>query len=433
MGGGRLSVGLAAALGLALTYLGLLGGKAFLALRACRRERLGPADARAPGVPAPRAAPAPVAGAGVTVAQAILSGDARLGEVLEANVAELPGAQFLWLVDVDDEVAQAVCGDIARRWDVAGKARRIEILVLPPPPAGHNPKLHKLNLGRVAFGEPVLLVLDDDTRMPAATLATLVAALDRAALATSLPGYLDDGRWPSRLLAQFVDNNAALTYLPLLAFLPPLTINGMAYALRCETLDAIGGFAPLLGFLTDDLAVAQQVIAAGGTIEQSARPHWVETTVRGGGHYVQLMHRWFLFALLLMKKQPLRLRLVIALLDAVPPLLLLGLVVIAAMEVISAVVGVVGIVGVGEVAAAGAAAAVTPVLTVLAATLGLRGFCLAGVQRAVYGRALHAPLTSVVSELLQPFHLLHAACRRRIVWRTRRYRVYSESRFTSLP
>ena len=430
MGGGRLSAGLAAALGLALTYLGLLTGKTILALRACRRERLESWGARPPGGPASSVAPSPSAGAGVTVAQAILSGDARLGEVLEANVAELPGAQFLWLVDVDDAVAQAVCRDIARRWEAVGKARRIEILVLPPPPAGHNPKLHKLHLGRAACSEPVLLVLDDDTRMPAATLATLVAALDRAALATSLPGYLDDGRWPSRLLAQFVDNNAALTYLPLLAFLPPLTINGMAYAMRRGTLDAIGGFAPLLGYLTDDLAVAQRVLAAGGTIEQSARPHWVETTVRDGGHYVQLMHRWFLFALLLMNKQPLRLRLVIGVLDAVPPLLLLALVVIPAIAALPALPALPAIAAVAAVTAAVPAA---PVLLVVAATLGLRALILAGLQRAVYGRALHAPLTSVVSELLQPFHLLHAACRRRIVWRTRRYRVYSESRFTSLP
>ena len=375
---------------LALLYLGLLAGKALLAHRARRRE------------PEPSAVSD---GAGVAVAQAILSGDPRLGEILETNVETLPAAQFLWLIDSDDEVAQTVCRDLSAR--KAG--RRLDLLILPPPAEGHNPKLHKLELARPAVREPVLLVLDDDTRMPAATLAALLRKLDGADLATSLPGYLDDGRWPSRLLAQFVNNNAALTYLPLLAFLPPITINGMAYALRRDFLDSIGGFGPLLEYLPDDLAVAERVLAAGGRIEQSARPHWVETTVRDFGHYVRMMHRWFLFALLLLRRQPLSLRAVIAGLHALPPLLLAALLAVTVL-------------------APGPLTAGT-----LLATLTLRALGLAGLQRSVYGRSLHSPVASLASELLQPLHLLHALCWRRIVWRTRRYRVHGERHFTVLP
>jgi ceramide glucosyltransferase len=379
------------ATGLGLLYLALLAGKAFLALRAARREPKSPVQT--------------TPGAGVTVAQAILSGDPRLGEVLEANLIELPAAQFLWLIDSDDEVAQTVCGELAARY--AG--RRIDRLVLPPPADGHNPKLHKLALARPAVREPVLLVLDDDTRMPAATLAALLRKLDTSDLATSLPGYLDDGRWPSRLLAQFVNNNSALTYLPLLAFRPPVTINGMAYALRCELLDAIGGFAPLLGFLADDLAVAERVLAAGGRIEQSARTHWVETTVRDFGHYLRMMHRWFLFALLLLRKQPLSLRLVIGCLHALPPLLLVALAAVALLAPSPLTIGV--------------------FLTVIV----LRGLGLTALQRSIHGRPLHAPLASLATELFQPLHLLHAICWRRIVWRKRHYRVRGEHDFTALP
>lgn len=375
---------------LALLYLGLLAGKAFLAHRARRRE------------PEPSALSN---GAGVAIAQAILSGDPRLGEILEANVETFPAAQFLWLIDSDDEAAQTVCRDLSAR--EAG--RRLDLLILPPPAEGHNPKLHKLELARPAVREPVLLVLDDDTRMPAATLAALLRKLEGADLATSLPGYLDDGRWPSRLLAQFVNNNAALTYLPLLAFLPPITINGMAYALRSGFLDSIGGFRPLLEYLPDDLAVAERVLAAGGRIEQSARPHWVETTVRDFGHYVRMMHRWFLFALLLLRRQPLSLRAVIAGLHALPPLLLAALLAVTVL-------------------APGPLTAGT-----LLATLALRALGLAGLQRSVYGRSLHSPIASLASELLQPLHLLHALCWRRIVWRTRRYRVHGERHFTVLP
>src|SRR6185295_16170454 len=274
----------------------------------------------------------PSDGAGVAIAQPILSGDPRLAEVLGDNLRELPAARFLWLVDLDDAEAQRICSDLA----VRHPETEIEISLHAQPPDGKNPKLWKLEAARAALAadtaEPIFLVLDDDTRMPGPTLAALLQALETHPLATSLPGYLDDGRFPSRLLAQFVDNNAALTYLPLLPFLPPLTINGMAYALRREKLDEMGGFAGMLRALTDDLAVAEAVLSKGGTIFQSARPHWVETTVRDGKHYRQLMHRWFLFALLLLRKQPIQIRSTIGLLHALPPLLLLALVIASAIH-----------------------------------------------------------------------------------------------------
>jgi ceramide glucosyltransferase len=54
------------------------------------------------------------------------------------------------------------------------------------------------------------------------------------------------------------------------------------------------------------------------------------------------------------------------------------------------------------------------------------------LQRALYDRPLHAPLSSLLSELLQPFHLLHSLVWRRIVWRTRRYRVHSDRSFEAV-
>ncbi len=382
--------GVAALAAVAALYLAISGTKALFAVRVARKEEVLP----------------PSDGAGVAIAQPILSGDPRLGAVLGDNLHELPAARFLWLVDEDDLEAQRICRDLAARHSKV----KIEISIHPQPPDGVNPKLWKLEAARVALGaataEPVFLVLDDDTRMPGRTLAALIAALERHSIATSLPGYLDDGRWPSRWLAQFVDNNAAMTYLPLLPVQDPLTINGMAYALRREKLTEGGGFGGMLRALTDDLAVAEGVLASGGTIFQSARPHWVETTVRDGRHYRQLMHRWFLFALLLLKKQPLRIRALIGGLHALPPLLLLALVVLSA--IVPSLAG----------------------LQILVGTFALRGLGLAALQRAIYGRVLEAPFASIASELLQPFHLLHAVFSRRIVWRTRRYRVHDDRHFT---
>jgi ceramide glucosyltransferase len=380
------------ALGIGVVYLMLLLGKAVLAIRAAHR---GPQ-------PAARGEPD---FSGVVIAQPILSGDPRLIETLEDNLHSLASAHFVWIIDSDDPAASAVCDTLRRRHPNV----RIDVLIAPPPLEGCNPKLVKLERARGLVGDRVLLVLDDDTRMPAVSLSAILAGLDASDVATGLPGYRDDDRWPSRLLAQFVNNNAALTYLPLLNFWPPPTINGMAYAMRARTLDRLGGFAPLIGHLTDDLAVARLVLAAGGRISQTGWPQWVQTTVTDGRHYVRLMHRWFLFAHLLLRYQPRRMQLVIALLHALPSLLLWGLAVTTVVEP-------------SRLA-----------LTALTAVLMARALTLIAVQRRVYGRSLHRPIVSVVSELLQPLHLLHASLLRTIVWRTRRYVVRGDHSFQSVP
>src|ERR1017187_5699916 len=255
------------ALGLGVAYLVVLLAKTALAVRAARR---GPQPAGKWEVRSQKLDVRPVRGeedfSGVVIAQPILSGDPRLSDTLEDNLRALPSAQFVWIVDADDPAARTICQTLIDRHPDA----RIDLLIAPPPPEGYNPKLFKLERARHLVGDRVLLVLDDDTRMPAASLSAILTGLDRSDLATGLPGYLDDGRWPSRLLAQFVNNNAALTYLPLLNVWPPLTINGMAYAMHGKTHDRLGGFTPLMGYLTDDLAVARRVLAAGGSISQTA-------------------------------------------------------------------------------------------------------------------------------------------------------------------
>jgi ceramide glucosyltransferase len=80
-----------------------------------------------------------------------------------------------------------------------------------------------------------------------------------------------------------------------------------------------------------------------------------------------------------------------------------------------------------------AAASRTPLALVsLVALLLLRALALVHLQRSIYGRALHAPVSSLLSELLQPLHLLHALLWRRIVWRTRRYRVRDDRHFEEI-
>lgn len=372
----------------ASAYVALVVTKAALAAVVARRE--------------PRLPPHP--GRDVTVLQAILSGDPRLPDVLADNLRVLPQARFLWLVDADDPVAQQICRALA----VTHAPVRVDVLEVAAPPPHLNPKLWKLEAARAACDSDVLLVLDDDTRMPAATLAALTAALDQHALATSLPSYVATGGWPTRLLSQFVANNAATTYLPLVPWLAPITINGMAYALRRDTLEAMGGFAPLLTHLTDDLAVAGRVRRRGGRIFQSSQPHLVETTVRDATHYRQLMHRWFVFALVLQRSQPMALQALIGVLHGLPPLLFVTIVVLA-LSTPSAVS-----------------------LALLATVIVVRAGVLTLLHRAIGVAGSHRVVASIVSELLQPLHLLHGLVSRRIVWRTRRYHVRSDSDFEAV-
>lgn len=377
-----------AATALAAVYLLLLAAKAWLAARYAANY--------------PRSEPS--RGQGVAIAQAILSGDPLLESRLRANAEQLPAAHFLWLVDTDDPegrlVARRLQGELA-----ASRSAAITVLEVEPAPSGVNPKLWKLERAKNAFEEKALVVLDDDTLLPPESLGALVAGLERATVVTGLPRYHEDGRWPSRLLCQFVASNAATTYLSLGDFLPPVTLNGMTWAIRKESLEKLGLFAPILRCLTDDFAVARQVIGSGGTIEQTPLPQHLETTVDGGSHYLRLMHRWFLFATLLLKQQKALFAALITLLHGLPPLLLWTALAVSALA--------------GSLPAAASAAAL----------LLLRAAILVLLQRKIYRATLYVPVFSEVSELLQPLHLLHASVWRRIRWRKRHYEVVADDDF----
>jgi ceramide glucosyltransferase len=383
----------------AAAYLLLLVGKAVLALRYAHRYPMPPAPLRESRQRGDLAA--------ATIVQPILSGDPDLSATLEDMLTQLPEARFIWLVDADDDEAERVTTALQRRH----AAHRIERCLCPEPPPGINPKLFKLEQARGLVTDGAFVVVDDDTRLTRDGLAALLDALDARTLVTGLPCYLDRGGVPSRLVAQFVNNNAALTYLPLLAFAPPPTINGMAYAIASSHLSAIGGFAPLWHRLADDLALARRVLESGGTIVQTPYPQFIATTVLDLRHYRALMHRWFLFAMLLLREQPPAWTLAITLLHGLPPLLLWATLVSVSMRAIQQRDGWM------------TAVAVALVL------IGIRALTLIVVQRSITGRSRHAPLLSIVSELLQPLHLFHAMLTRRIVWRTRTYLVRANDDF----
>jgi ceramide glucosyltransferase len=122
------------------------------------------------------------------------------------------------------------------------------------------------------------------------------------------------------------------------------------------------------------------------------------------------MHRWMLFARLLLRTQPWPARLRIALGQGLPTMLpLIALIVFALMPSWP-----------GAVAFA---------LGAIAHLFGRRA-----LQRACAGTAARIePLSSLLVALLLPLHLLHALLDARIRWREHRYRVIANDRFEELP
>ncbi|EBW8989017.1 glycosyl transferase, partial [Salmonella enterica subsp. enterica serovar Enteritidis] len=169
------------------------------------------------------------------------------------------------------------------------------ICFFPQAPEGVNPKLFKLEQGRKLVESPIVLILDDDAVLSATSLNTMLNESCDNSLVTALPCYRAANSVPSRMLAQFVNDNSALTYLPLLPFARPLTLNGMCYLLPQQVLENVGGFSSIMRHLTDDLALATLLTKKDTRIIQSVASVSVQTSVVDFNHYFRQMHRWFVF------------------------------------------------------------------------------------------------------------------------------------------
>lgn len=64
-----------------------------------------------------------------------------------------------------------------------------------------------------------------------------------------------------------------------------------------------GGFAAILHDLADDLALATLLRQHHIRLIQSTAPVRVQTSLSSGKKYIQQMHRWFLFATLLLREK----------------------------------------------------------------------------------------------------------------------------------
>lgn len=366
-----------------ILYLGLLWLKAYLSLRAAKQEPHGFKADEA-----------------ITILQPILSGDPFLDKALQHNLSVAPiWAKFLWLIDEADDTARQLAQTLIDNTD-----QSVHVILCPAVPPAVNPKAFKLEYALSHVETPYIAVLDDDTLLESDTLSIGLFRLQDGDLFTGLPYYLQGFTHWSELTAHFVNNNSILTYLPLLNFFNPISLNGMFYLTSTETIRKMGGFTPILQDLCDDYALARSIKQHNGRIIQGTTPVAIQTNVPDIRSYFKLMHRWFTFAQVLVFDQPKPIQALLFLFLGLPPILLW-----------------------------------LSLISLLSFQLGIFCLVIALIIRHLTIRYLHHQIfaqsvafsffLSIISELLQPFHLIHALIDKRIRWRNRFIRVESNGKF----
>jgi ceramide glucosyltransferase len=338
----------------------------------------------------------------LTILQPILSGDPLLESSLRHNLERSPSwVKFLWLVDEDDMEGQRITKKLAEELSY------VEIVLCPKVPEHVNPKSFKLDFAFNRVKTPLLAVLDDDTLLSNKSLEQARSVVQKADIYTGLPYYLPGNNLWSSLAAHFVNNNSSMTYLPLLNFMKPLSLNGMFYVLRKETLEHMGGFEEMLHQLGDDYAMAKLIKSQGGVIVQGIEPQAIQTWVKNFSYYLTLMQRWFLFAQLQIMNQVSSIKLLLLVLLGLPPLLLI----FGMLSLVNSWYG----------------------CFVLFIALVVRHFILRRLQSKLFPELKHFSFfISIFSECLQPLHMLHGMFVKRIRWRSRVIQVQRNGTFRYL-
>lgn len=336
----------------------------------------------------------------LSVLTPILSGDPNLENNLRGHLNVVPpDSPIYWIVYEHDAEAQRIVTSLTQE-----HARPITIVPCQEIPFDANPKAYKMQLAVPLLHTRYVCVLDDDTIPSLETLEGAIGALESADVYTGLPCYQRSTHFWSDMICHFVANNGIATYLATQWFGPPVSLNGMFYVMKTETLRGYGGFTPIFPFLCDDYALARVVKEHGGVIHQSVLPHSTKTHAETSRDYFRLFHRWFAMAMVLFRDQPLPLKGMILVLLGLPPFLLW-------LSLLSPLVGWWGWI-------------------VLASVIAFRHVLIRLQHRCVlpFRYPIHF-VKSLISELLQPVHVLHASLSNTFYWRKWLIRTLANGRF----
>lgn len=273
-----------------------------------------------------------------TVMQPILSGDPRLQDDLRANLKQTTDLAFVWLVDKEDDEAQRVVQFILQDFNAH---HRVTVCLCDKVSQGVNPKSFKLQVGLHYVKTPHLIVLDDDSVLNFDCMRQYHwNNLPEKYLLTGLPYNGEKSNVWSKLLASFVNANAAIVYPTLASIKDNHSINGMFYVLPTQFAKNSALFKVIEDELCDDLAVANQAIKADVPIFQTVLPCHVRTTLHDGGHYIKQMKRWLLFSTIYFRRHLTLNSLLLVILPNVLPIVLLLLALTQGLVAIGSVVGV---------------------------------------------------------------------------------------------
>jgi ceramide glucosyltransferase len=334
----------------------------------------------------------------MTIMQPILSGDSMLETCLRYNLELFQHYSFIWLVDEDDAEGLTLAKKLADEFS------NVTLIYCPPVPQHVNPKVFKLNKGFPHVKTPLLAILDDDTCLSRNSLEVAQRHLKDADVYTGLPYYPLGKNFCSSLLAQFVNDNSALTYLPILNFTQAFSLNGMFYVLRCDRLQQAGGFAAIQHQLTDDYAMAKLIRQHQGKIIQGVTTQGVQSSIENLHHYISVMHRWFLFASLQIAEQQGKVRFLLFVFLILP-----------------SVLWMISLIGFGSSLWG---------LAILLIFLYARFLLLRRLQHQLISKTPSSFVMSFLVECFQPLHMLHALLVKRIKWRKRLIRVNRDGTFS---
>lgn len=329
----------------------------------------------------------------ISVVQPILSGDPNLKEALRRNLQAATTGQFYWMIDDDDDEAAAISAALAAEFP-----NRTTVIRCPPSADDENPKTFKLRIAAEQLTGGLFAVLDDDTMIDDFALMTAADALNDRDLVTGLPCYEPASNLWGSLLTHFVNNNSITTYLPLLNFAEPISINGMFYMLRLETIRQHRPFDAILNKVCDDYELARFFRENNLRIEQLTTNQRIITHVANSVEYRRIMHRWFVFANRLFRDQSIGVKSWLLVMLSLPPLLLW-------LTPLSLAAG-------------------WPGVFLLVTLLLFRHLHLRHLHAKVFGfRPPFSWWRSLAAELLQPIQIIGALTSPRIVWRGKPMRL----------
>ena len=220
----------------------------------------------------------------VEILQPILSGDPLLESALAANAVMLNQVQnlarqssfqpqLIWLIDQDDIAGQNIAASLQANHS------GIRVFLASPAPPDVNPKAHKLDEYCRHSTADKWIILDDDCRLSGHAMQQLVRLSRSHDLACGMPVYESAGGSYAKLIADFVNANATWTYLPVLNFSQPLSINGMCYVVDSRRLSAAGGFAAISHELCDDYALRKLAYRNDWSVVQGVQTQLISTSV----------------------------------------------------------------------------------------------------------------------------------------------------------